>query len=358
MSFYLNSILAETKTSLIKYLDNLINLFDGYNREWQIHYGNQIYSKPFFINTPLDIMRKADFNNLNTFEIAFSVQKFNSLNTNSFYDWDFIIDIDNCTLEQRKQICKEITQLLDDFNIAYLIDSRYHIWTPTWTHSLTENWNQLYNRNFAYYMKTFIEACTDIKGKCTLDTGLWYINRHKIRCPYTYHLESKKLQIFYDSDFKPLKMKEVEQTWNGTKYTLTEKEKICLGFNDFINYAIDIGKSLYEGLNIQEKIIEEHVSIRNKQLRPCFAHALKHNTNMTHQHRMATVLEALASGYRDPIEIAKLFSNQSDFKLEISLYQVNDIIKRTKIIKPYRCKTIQQKGWCIKEKCKIYKNIK
>jgi len=352
----LHSILAEYNiTPTLKYLDKLIRLFEGYNREWQIRHENGQYIKPFFINSPHDIISKAEYKPLNTFELTFSVQKFNDINSHSFYDWDFIIDIDECNLTERKQVCKQITNLLDEFNITYLIDNRMHIWTPTYTHYLTENWSQLYNRRNASYIKEFIYACTNIKDICELDAGLWYVNRHKIRCPYTFHLESKQLQIFFDNDFKPLPFKQAEQIWKGENISLTEKEQVCLGFSKFIDYALEIGKSLLEGLNLNNIPIEEHNSIRNKKLRPCFEYAIKNNTEMSHQHRIATVNEALASGYRDPIEIAKLFCNQLDFKLERSLYQVNDIIKRTRFIKPYRCKTIQHLGWCIKQKCKYYK---
>ena len=357
VSLMLKSILSEYRTPLLKYLERLIQLFDGYNREWQIKHENGKYIKPFFINSAYDIISKAEYKPLNTFELAFSVQKFNDAKTFNFYDWDFIIDIDKCSLTERKQICKQITRLLEEFNITYLIDTRMHIWLPSYTHYLREDWNQLYERKTAQYIKEFIYACTDVKNKCEIDSGLWYVNRHKIRCPYTFHLETKQLQIFYDKDFKPLTFKQVEQIWKGENFSTVEKEQVCLGFNKFIDYALEIGKSLVEGLNINDIPIEEHHSIRNKKLRPCFEHALKNTKDMPHKQRMATVLEALVAGYRDPLEIAKLFSNQSDFKMERSLYQVNDIIKRTKFIKPYRCKTIQRLGWCIKQKCKYYKEI-
>ncbi len=345
---------------LARYFDRLINIFDGKSREWWIRFRDDKYTKYFFVDSGLDIANKVKDLKLSDFEVNFSVQKFENHDVNLMYDWDFIIDIDKCDLEQRKEVCKKIMKLLDEFDLVYLVDNRMHIWFPSWTHSLIDKWRTLYNREFAVYMKYFIEVTAYVKHLAEVDAGLWYVKRHKIRVPYTFHIDDNVMQIFVSHDFEPLKFSEVEDLWLARHISNREIVRCNKNFSYFIEYARESGKILYEGLNVSDfnvNIIRTS-SLGKRKLRPCFEYAVNNIDNMPHEMRLALVCEAVCSGYNDVMEIAELFRKQKDFKLNVTLYHINYILKNSKFIKPYRCSTIMKKGWCIGDKCKIYKSKK
>ena len=355
------SILSTYLTSRKRFFDRILGLFDGYNREWWIRFKDESYTKCFFPESSNDILRLSKYKSLDECEFNFSVQHFNNHNVNSMFDWDFIIDIDKCCLEERKKICKRVMDLLNHFKLVYLVDSRFHIWFPPWIHSCIDNWNSYYNKDFACYMKYFLEVTCDIKGKADIDNALWYVNRHKIRVPYTFHLEDNVLQVFYEfkgNSFHVMPFERVYKIWKGSDLTSEEILEYNERFKNFIDTAIRIGKPLFEGFNFDKLVIDERISIRNKKLRPCFNYLLKNEKEMTHKMRMATVLEAVCSGYTDVSEIARLFKNQKDYSFSKSLYHVMYLLRNTKFIKPYRCDTIQRLGWCLREKCKYYKKRK
>jgi len=350
-----------------KYFDRLIKAFDGQHREWQICFdpNRNNYIQPFFVESGQTIVEKANFNPLNKFEVAFSVQRFETSDCSQMFDWDFIIDIDKCELETRRKIYQnKIKPLLDSFDLIYLVDGRVHIWFPPWLHSCVPNWTALYDRDFAHYIKYFIEVLSGIRGEAEIDAGMFYWHRHKIRCPYTFHIESGKLQIFYDKNWGPLKWNEFLSLWTGNCFTLQEIEKYCLNFKRFLDYAFESGKILYEGFNFDKLRIELPTSIRkkkNREIRPCFKAAInnifadKNMTHMPHKMRMALVNEAVCCGITDLSEIAKLFSKQKDYDFKKSLYQVKKLLENKKFIKPYREETIKKEGWCLGEKCKFFK---
>lgn len=352
------SILSDYLGSKKVFFEKILDLFDGYNREWWILFKDGKYTKCFFPESVYDILKFSEYKSLDECEFHFSVQRFSGNDVNRMFDWDFIIDIDGCSLDTRKKICLDIMKLLDSFNLVYLVDSRFHIWFPNWIHSCIEEWNKYFSREYALYMKYFLEITCNFKGKADVDSALWYTNRHKIRVPYTFHLKDNSLQVFYDSSFQVLPFERLYNIWTGKSLHHSEIYKYNKYFLEFLDYAFDMGKVLFEGFNFDRLVVEERVSIRNKELRPCFSYHLEHNRNMSHKMRMATVLEAVCAGYSDVNEIAMLFSRQKDFNLHRSVYHVVYLLKNTKFIKPYRCSTIKRLGWCIGEKCKYYRKRK
>jgi hypothetical protein len=126
------------------------------------------------------------------------------------------------------------------------------------------------------------------------------------------------------------------------------------------------GKRLDTGLLWEEfrlKKLEEELSRKEKKPRvktahfdckdprPCIAEALQHPLKEGNGHlmRLAIAAEYLNMGWAPP-EIAQLFQNQSDYSYEKSLYFVKDTQKRG--YKPFKCKTIQQLGYCLPD-CRI-----
>jgi len=110
-------------------------------------------------------------------------------------------------------------------------------------------------------------------------------------------------------------------------------------------------KKLDEELSKKEKKQRvKNVDFDRRDPRPCIAEALQHPLKEGNGHlmRLAVAAEYLNLG-KSPPEIAQLFQNQSDYSYEKSLYFVEDAQKRG--YKPFKCKTIQQLGYCLPD-CK------
>jgi len=89
-------------------------------------------------------------------------------------------------------------------------------------------------------------------------------------------------------------------------------------------------------------------------IRPCFKYALE-QTEMSHQQRLALVIEAFWAG-KTMQEIKDLFKNRRDYSSEKTTYQVEWELLKIKHdnLKPYRCQTLIELGYCIKNNCSIY----
>jgi len=109
-------------------------------------------------------------------------------------------------------------------------------------------------------------------------------------------------------------------------------------------------KKLDEELSKEKKPRVKTAGFDRKDPRPCIAEALQHPLKEGNGHlmRLAVAAEYLNLGWSPP-EIAQLFQNQSDYSYEKSLYFVEDAQKRG--YKPFKCKTIQQLGYCLPD-CK------
>jgi len=91
-------------------------------------------------------------------------------------------------------------------------------------------------------------------------------------------------------------------------------------------------------------------------IRPCFLEALK-SGEMPHGQRIALVYEGYCAGLTID-ETVNLFRRLKDFNEAKTRYQVSWLLKKSWEIKPYRCKTIMAKGWCLKENCSIFHRLK
>lgn len=92
---------------------------------------------------------------------------------------------------------------------------------------------------------------------------------------------------------------------------------------------------------------------RKWQIRPCFLEALKAG-EMPHEMRMALVYEASCSGMSFD-ETVNLYRCLNDFNEEKTRYQVTWLLGHAQSVKPYRCKTMQKKGWCLGPSCPMFK---
>jgi len=96
------------------------------------------------------------------------------------------------------------------------------------------------------------------------------------------------------------------------------------------------------------------------QIRPCYMKRIEKNT-MCHAQRLALLNEAFYSGCDTVEKMIDLFRRFKDFKEKLTRYHVGrffkdkmDKTKEESRIRPYRCETIMEKGWCIEEDCPIW----
>jgi len=85
------------------------------------------------------------------------------------------------------------------------------------------------------------------------------------------------------------------------------------------------------------------VQFQKRGIRPCFSDALK-SGEMPHGQRIALVYEAHCAGLTAD-ETVNLFRRLKDFNEAKTRYQVSWLLKKSREIKPYRCRTIIAKGW-------------
>jgi len=87
-------------------------------------------------------------------------------------------------------------------------------------------------------------------------------------------------------------------------------------------------------------------------MRPCFTDRLFNIGEMSHQQRLALLMEAYASGYRTEEKLMQLCRHFEDFKESTSRTQIQWFLKnKAGKFPPYKCKTIESNGWCIKGEC-------
>lgn len=89
-------------------------------------------------------------------------------------------------------------------------------------------------------------------------------------------------------------------------------------------------------------------------MRPCFDYALQQK-EMGQMHRLALVIEAYYAG-KSVEEIKNLFKSRRDYDPQKTNYQVEWEVKkiREEYLKPWKCETLINNGWCIKHNCPIW----
>jgi hypothetical protein len=94
-----------------------------------------------------------------------------------------------------------------------------------------------------------------------------------------------------------------------------------------------------------------------KDIRPCFKKAMAVG-EMCHDQRLALLLEIYSLGNQEENSIFEFFRCFNDFNEEETSKQVKWFLQNEierGFTKPYRCKTIADKGWCIGEQCPLFK---
>ena len=92
-----------------------------------------------------------------------------------------------------------------------------------------------------------------------------------------------------------------------------------------------------------------------KEIRPCFRSRMEKG-EMSHPQRLAWLAEIYYNEYNTQEKMMELCRKTwSDFDETKSLNNIKDYFSHERYTyPPYRCSTIQEKGWCLHEKCPLW----
>lgn len=127
----------------------------------------------------------------------------------------------------------------------------------------------------------------------------------------------------------------------------------------------------------REKMAKEQVDRKDNwemnhgftgRIRPCFSIRME-GKEMVHQQRLALLIEAYYAGHRTREAMMNVFSVFNDYdgdnsgsvcKTQVDWFFDNVVDEAKKKCKtnPYKCSTIQGFGWCLEDKCDIYRRRK
>jgi len=334
--------------------------FNGKEREWCIISKSGYYTKHFMVNSFSELLSLINAYGGFECEISFSVQRFSE--EKNMVWWSFIIDVDGKDELVKQSACEAICRLLNNFDLFYLLDNRYHIWFPDWETVLVNNWYSLFGSQILNFIKLYIEKVCKMKDTI-IDKALWSTHRHKIRMPYSIINGTNNVQKFieeFETKYE-VRPEDYLSMWNGE--ALDNPNIInCLNldynktthyyasnFVNFISVATEYGKQLQE-LSTQ-KLYFKPERIIKKAIRPCLKTLPK---DPSHFHRLAIVWEYLNNGYSVD-ETTKLFESVPDFKRERTLYQVE--YAKKKGYKPYSCSKLFELGICLRDECDIFRKV-
>lgn len=176
------------------------------------------------------------------------------------------------------------------------------------------------------------------------------INR-MARVPLTPHEKTRKACRILNRDLEPTKVRSLDLY---RTYGLRE---------DKVREAVEIVKAFHE-----KKIAREERRLKlglndfktngrtfKGEIRPCFLERLRIG-EMVHQQRLAFLIEAYWSGIKTEEKLVDLFRGfKSDFNETKTRYFVRYFLSRNPSkYPPYRCKTLEAHGFCIKGECSIW----
>jgi hypothetical protein len=186
------------------------------------------------------------------------------------------------------------------------------------------------------------------------------------RIPTSIHQKSGEECIVLDMNLKPTKLRSIEfYKVNGLRR------------DDFIRAVERTRINEKKRKVIVKKLREERKEKRELshgftgQIRPCFERFMKAR-EAQHQVRLAMAIEAFYAGYKTREEMIEWFrwgrdwdgdKPQSKCRDQVNWFFDNQVDERGKgeakcKVRPYKCDTIREFGWCIGEDCPIYRRQK
>jgi hypothetical protein len=237
----------------------VFNVFSGENREWSFVVPPARFTKPFAASSVDEIMRRK--NSLfgpNQAELHMSVETFvcvgyTELDLSERLDWLLIFDFDygepyeglDDGYNKKVEASNQVSSILDKFGFLYFKDSRNHLWIPSWQSMKVLNWNNLFGSEFAFRLHQYLVNVCKLPEGIHIDSNLWKASRHKIRAPYSMHMETGKRQVLYFNGTE-IRPEELSYYWNG-KFLSREERKKCLdAFENFVRYSDLCGQQIIE----------------------------------------------------------------------------------------------------------------
>lgn len=172
------------------------------------------------------------------------------------------------------------------------------------------------------------------------------------RVPLTKHEKTGLMCRILNRSLEPTKVRGVE-LFRG--YGLRE---------DSVREAVELVKSYHKKqiskqwrtITSGAKAFESSSNGFKGSMRPCFTDRLFNIGEMTHQQRLALLMEAHASGYKTEEQLMQLCRHFKDFNEKTSRTQIQWFLKnKAGKFPPYQCETIERLNWCLRNECYIYK---
>jgi len=323
---------------------------------WSEFFGNfgRDFGNPkrWFTNNPSDIYPFIEDCTQNKIPAFISVQPKKDKDTiqgieKLFFDFDYSATVQvNDEIEiakQREDMEKEVKFFLNhlnELNIKPLVVKTYkgyHVYVfLDYIYSLDKQ-NKLLKEVYKQLQSVLLEG---LEYKYVDWHVVGDLNRLS-RIPLSIHQKTGQECIIVDNQLKPDKIRSIDFF---KLYGLKEVDvraiikKIVRNKKPIGNTAIDYS-------------VNSNSSF--KEIRPCFKKAMDAG-EMCHAQRLALLLEAYCAGHEDEDSLTDIFRCFNDFNEQITIYQVNYFLDNTVSegeVRPYKCKTIQAKGWCIGEHC-------
>jgi hypothetical protein len=283
-----------------------------------------------------------------------------------FFDFDYhLAKNENMTPSKREKVKQQVMEFVDSLDYEPLIVGTrkgFHVYV-------------FLRRTYEFEPRN-IEFAKDTFGVI----GLTLLGMPKLYA----ELEEEDRTKWNYVDFGPL-----GDIMRMARVPLTNHEKTgfpCLILNRKLEPTKVRSLDLYRAYGIREDKVREAVDIvkiyRQKQIakqlrevkegakafeggngfhgimRPCFTERLKIG-EMTHQQRLALLMEAYASGFKSEEQLVAICRSFKDFDDKISREQIRWFLKRKAgKFPPYQCATIESHGWCLKDECPIYQKRK
>ena len=326
--------------------------------------------KQFFTDNPADLIKFVEENDQNGLPSYISVQPRSAHHVVSgiekiFYDFDYGRKNEKLTEKQiekrRKEMEREVKIFIYQlkkkrieplivktnkgfhvyiyFNVVYGIDNDVKFWRQVYSKLYTRF---LHDNNHRY-------KYVDLTSK----DDIFRLSR----VPLSLHHKTHQPCLILDANLKPTKIRSINYY---RRYGL-KKEDLIQAIKEVKCDLAEKQKRMKE-IHQQRKENWEIVHGFVGEIRPCFKSALK-SGEMSHQHRLALLIEGWWSGYKTEDKLVDLFRPLNDFNEEITRGQVKWFLKN-KIkngvceTKPYRCDTIIKYNWCLGDECPIYRKRK
>lgn len=326
---------------------------------WREFFGNsgRDFGNPqrWFSSNPSDIYQFIEDCTMNKLPAFISVQPKKDKNTilgieKLFFDFDYSATNQSISEEevtkQKKDMETEIKfflKHLEELNIKPLIVKTckgFHVYVfLDYTYCIDKGQSELLKKVYKELQLALLQGY-DYK----------YIDWHVIgdinrlsRIPLSTHQKTGELCIIIDNQLRPDKIRSLEFF---RLYGLKEAD-----IKAIIKRIIRNKKPI----DNTSKDYPANVNNVFKDIRPCFKKAMAVG-EMCHDQRLALLLEIYSFGNQDLASIVEYFKCFNDFNEEETGKQVQwflDNEVQRGYNRPYKCKTIQAKGWCVGEECPL-----